>query len=124
MGSQWGIDAPARLHNWSSAFSMFAANSPRIQRSWMQWAPATPSLSASARSNDADNSLSVVVRSGRRAGDSRIGAAQPSKVFATIYALAAVRIRGRRRILSPRNSSHLLFILLLIALLPITARAQ
>src|SRR6478736_6145238 len=47
---------------------MFAAKSPRIQRSWMQCAPATPSPAASARSNSAARSRSDRIRNGRSAG--------------------------------------------------------
>ena len=42
IGSHSGMVFAARCQSFSKAVSMCAANSPRIQSSWMQWAPNAP----------------------------------------------------------------------------------
>src|ERR1700741_3701180 len=68
MGSQSGIDLAARFHNASSALSICAGQSPRIQRSWIQWAPAMPSPASIARTNSRARSRSDRLRNGRWLG--------------------------------------------------------
>jgi hypothetical protein len=65
IGSQSGIDSPARFHRRSNEASMCAAKWPRIQHSWMQCAPITPSPAASADSNAIARSRSDRARNGR-----------------------------------------------------------
>src|SRR6187549_1378322 len=99
MGSHSGTDTPARFHNKSRAVSMCAAKSPRIQRSWMQCAPMSPSPAASARSNSIARSRSDRVRSGRSAGCiSSLEQAHDALVLLDVPAVLVVVFRDRHRI--------------------------
>src|SRR6185436_453629 len=103
MGSQSGIDAPARFHSRSSAVSICAGMWPRIQSSWMQCAPATPSPSASERSKAVARSRSDCARSGLCAGGKALTRqrsleqADDALVFLDVPAVLVVVSRDRNR---------------------------